>query len=228
MILQNQILPYLKNVTGIIHVGAHQLEEKAWYDQHWPEVKKVWIDADVSLCGKIVNPKIHRLIHATVSDVNKMVTFYVASNRASSSILKPKKHLEKHPNVTFPYELQVYAQRLDHVLTPYLRENIQYNFINLDIQGAELKALQGMGNMIDHIDYIYTEVNTEELYEDCAMLYQMDEFLHSKGFERKMTYLYDQYGWGDAFYVRTQHAECQDCGHGADVSSICAKHPVSD
>ena len=76
------------------------------------------------------------------------------------------------------------------------------NFLNLDIQGAELKALKGLGKYIDNIDYIYTEVNTEKVYKDCALMSEIDDFLKEKGFERKCEAIYKQYGWGDAFYMR--------------------------
>jgi hypothetical protein len=33
--------------------------------------------------------------------------------------------------------------------------NIEYNFLNLDIQGAELKALKGMEEYLNDVDYLY-------------------------------------------------------------------------
>ena len=55
---------------------------------------------------------------------------------------------------------------------------------------------------IDNIDYIYTEVNTEKVYKNCALMSEIDDFLKEKGFERKCEAIYKQYGWGDAFYMR--------------------------
>ena len=52
-----------------------------------------------------------------------------------------------------------------------------YNFLNLDIQWAELMALKGFGNFINDFDYIYTEVNIDELYEKCVLLGELDEYL---------------------------------------------------
>ena len=76
------------------------------------------------------------------------------------------------------------------------------NFLNLDIQGAELLALNSVEKYLKHIKYIYTEVNTEKVYKDCALLNEIDEFLKTHGFTRKCEAIYRQYGWGDALYIR--------------------------
>ena len=38
-------------------------------------------------------------------------------------------------------------------------------------------ALKGFGNFINDFDYIYTEVNIDELYEKCVLLGELDEYL---------------------------------------------------
>ena len=76
------------------------------------------------------------------------------------------------------------------------------NFLNLDIQGAELLALKGMAKYLKHIKYIYTEVNTEKVYKDCALITEIDDFLKLHGFSRKCEAIYRQFGWGDALYIR--------------------------
>jgi sugar phosphate isomerase/epimerase len=84
------------------------------------------------------------------------------------------------------------------------RENIspeEFNFINLDIQGVELKALKGLGDYIKNIKYIYTEINTGEVYKENNTLKEMDDFLNSHGFERVETEI-TPFEWGDAFYIR--------------------------
>jgi len=73
--------------------------------------------------------------------------------------------------------------------------------MNLDIQGAELKALKGSTLILPHIKSIYTEVNTKELYENCAMLHELDSYLESFGFTRVETSM-TEHGWGDAFYIK--------------------------
>ena len=59
-----------------------------------------------------------------------------------------------------------------------------------------------MEKHLQHVDYIYTEVNTEQVYQGCDEIGQIDEYLKQFGFERLATQVYEQYGWGDAFYVK--------------------------
>lgn len=76
-----------------------------------------------------------------------------------------------------------------------------FNFWNLDLQGSELRAIKGGTQALRYVDAIYTEVNREYLYEDCALLSEMDEYLGSAGFSR-ISMQMTRAGWGDALYIR--------------------------
>lgn len=86
----------------------------------------------------------------------------------------------------------------------YYEDNIPYdfaNFLNIDIQCAELLALKGMTKVINNYDYIYLEVNKEHLYKDCALIDEIDSFLNTFNFTRVETFWTD-YNWGDALYIK--------------------------
>ena len=192
---------YKINFTGILHVGAHECEEIVFYDKYLPRDKVVWIDAlpdKVALSKqKFTNILIE---NAVVSDKVEVVKFHRSNNGQSSSILEMGTHLIHHPEVGYIQEYNVKTTRLDTILVKY--PNINCNFVNLDIQGAELKALKGMGDYLHKVDYIYTEINTEYVYKDCALLTELDDYLKTFGFKRKEIKIYGNYGWGDAFYIR--------------------------
>jgi len=64
----------------------------------------------------------------------------------------------------------------------YQKYNIplnRFDFINLDIQGAELLALKGATAILPFIKAIYTEVNEKELYENCGLIDELDAFLRN-------------------------------------------------
>ena len=54
---------------------------------------------------------------------------------------------------------------------------------------------------LNEIDYIYTEVNNEELYENCSLVDEIDRFLKFHNFIRVTTAWHDDLAWGDAFYI---------------------------
>ncbi|MEW6065207.1 MAG: FkbM family methyltransferase [Bacillota bacterium] len=91
---------------------------------------------------------------------------------------------------------------LDRLITELELTPEDFNILNIDIQGAELKALKGAVNVLHFIEVINTEVNFKELYEGCALIHEIDEFLEEHGFERIETTCPFHPSWGDAFYVR--------------------------
>lgn len=196
-------------ITGVLHVGAHECEEREAYITvgHTTDAHTYWVEAQEHLVqqNKMKIPSIN-IYQAVVSDKDdSTVEFIVTNNMQSSSILELDLHKKEHPWVVETKRYQVQTTRLDTLITNQIGADVfrnTVNFINLDIQGAELLALRGLGEFLTGIRYIYTEVNTKSLYKDCALLPEMDAFLAEHGFTRvalEMTV----HGWGDAFYVRT-------------------------
>ena len=59
-----------------------------------------------------------------------------------------------------------------------------------------------MEKYLGNVKYIYTEVNTEEVYKECDTIDAIDNYLRQFGFERCDVRIYQQFGWGDAFYIK--------------------------
>ena len=97
-------------------------------------------------------------------------------------------------------DLTITTKRIDSLID---KKNMP-SFINLDIQGVELKALKGLGSLISDVKYIYTEVNRLGVYKDCANVRDIDDFLTMQGFRRATTRWQWLEGWGDALYVRNE------------------------
>ena len=117
--------------------------------------------------------------NAVISDKIENVKFNVSNNGQSSSILEFGLHQIYHPHVEYVSSYEVETKLLKDIICNY---NIDYNFINLDIQGVELKALKSMEEYLHKIDYIYTEVNSDEVYKGCNLVIEIDEYLKQFGF----------------------------------------------
>lgn len=179
-------------------MGAHEGEENDAYLAEGIKQNDIfWVEAHPSLCYRL-SSRLPNVIQAAVSDRVEQVMFHVTNNYQSSSFLELKEHLVEHPHIHTIDTLRLSTSQLDSVVET---NSIRANFLNLDIQGAELKCLKGFEEHIQMIDYIYTEVNTKELYEGCGLLGEMDEWLSARGFERKEISM-TPHGWGDAFYIR--------------------------
>lgn len=198
---------YNMNIKGIIHVGANLAQEAEVYDSNG--IKRViWVEALPDKYEEILpivsKYKDHDVVCACVSDKDgDIVTFNVSSNDGqSSSFLEFGTHSTHHPDVTFVKQIQLETFKLDTILDETPLE--LFNMLVMDIQGAEYKALQGAFNMLYLMDWVYLEVNKEEVYKGCGLITEIDSFLKNERFEfeRVETKWAGDTGWGDALYRR--------------------------
>jgi hypothetical protein len=139
------------------------------------------------------------LVITDVDDAD--VKFNIANNVCSSSVLEFGVHTTEHPDVHFVGTVNKKSITLD---TFFERNEIDaptYNFWNFDIQGAELMALKGALKSIENVKIIYLEVNIKELYINCPLLHELDDFLAQYNF-RRVELNMTKNGWGDAVYIR--------------------------
>jgi hypothetical protein len=120
----------------------------------------------------------------------------------SSSILNLAEHLEQYPHINVVKTITLKSTRLDTFIAENQITIDDYDFLNIDLQGAELMAIEGLGNYIKRFKFIYTEVNLANLYDGCALLEDLDMHLGQKGFKRMETSISESL-WGDALYMQT-------------------------
>jgi hypothetical protein len=120
----------------------------------------------------------------------------------SSSLLDFGSHLKHHKGIVMVEKRKRKTKRLDTFIEENQIPIDKLNFLNVDIQGTELRAIKSLGKYINKIDFIMTEVNIEYVYKDCTILKDLDDFLHNNGFSRVEIKIYGNCGWGDAFYIR--------------------------
>lgn len=197
--LHELIRKYNIKFTGILHVGAHECEELNDYEQYISRDKILWIDAidyKVNECKRKYNNLL--IEQAVVSDKIEEITFNISNNGQSSSMLDLELHKIYHSHIYYVRSFKTKTTLLSSILPKY---NIKFNFLNLDIQGAELKALKGMESYLNDVDYIYVEVNTDYVYKDCALIHELDEYLLKFKLHRVETRM-TEFDWGDAFYIK--------------------------
>ena len=199
----NEIIKkYNMNISGVIHIGAH-------YGEEVPNYVKVGIENIVlfeplkenfEVLKKNILPysnfNIKKYQVALGNKSTSIIMNLSRKNLESSSILKPKQHLNLYPDITFDRTEEVELQKWDD----YNCKN--YNFINMDVQGYELEVLKGAKDTLNHIDYVYCEVNRDEIYEGNAYIEDIDKYLSNYNMKRVETSWWYDSDWGDALYIR--------------------------
>lgn len=198
------IAKYSIKINGILHIGAHECEELSDYINAGVNKESIyWVEGQESIVNKVKSKGIPNVYLALIDELDdNEVTFNVSNNGQSSSILEFGSHSKHHPHVHYVTSYKQRTTRLDTLIEKYNIPISTLNFLNLDIQGVELRALKSMEKYLNQIDYIYTEVNTEEVYKDCAIISEIDEYLKQYGFVRQEARIYKEYGWGDAIYIK--------------------------
>lgn len=189
-------------VRGVIEVGAHWGQEYDAYSlmgvENFVFIEPCTPAFQVLKTKFIGNPNV-KLYNLACGDVQGQATMFTGPTNQgmSNSLLKPKFHLTQHPDVVFPDTEIVDVELLDHLDF----DLDKYNLLNMDCQGFEDRVLRGAVRTLETIDYIYTEVNRLEMYENNAMVEQLDAMLPE--FERVETgWASDYHGWGDSLYLR--------------------------
>uniref|UniRef100_A0A6C0HS52 Methyltransferase FkbM domain-containing protein n=1 Tax=viral metagenome TaxID=1070528 RepID=A0A6C0HS52_9ZZZZ len=192
------------NINRCFHIGAHECEELTFYNQLGVSSGNiVWIDAIPSKVEEATNKGIPNVYNAVITDKNdEIVSFNISNNVQSSSVLEFGTHSQEHPSVVYVDKIIQSTITIDTFFERNGIDASKFDFWNFDIQGAELMALKGGTESIKNVKAIYLEVNEKELYINCGLITDIDNFLSQYNFKRVLTHM-TCHGWGDALYIRS-------------------------
>lgn len=219
--LQEILNKYNISPKGVIQVGSHYAEEheefvkcgieRFVYIEPCKEAFNKIIDKfeDYVFCGSsdgIIgvwrkDGQIISLVHTACGSEEKEMPMYVSHQNQgqSNSLLKPELHTQQHPEVVFDDAEIVKVVPLDNL--PIKKED--YDFLYMDVQGAEGLVLKGATETLKRINIIYTECNRGQTYYGNMEIEEMDLFLAEHGFKRVETFWPSpSLSWGDAVYVK--------------------------
>jgi FkbM family methyltransferase len=199
---KNLIKKYNMRITGVIHIGAHYGQEHSLYEDE--SITNIVYFEPLSENYKILKENVGDksvIFNCALGNETKKIMMYVESAKQgmSSSILKPKIHVDQYPHIVFNNTEEVEMKKLDEIDFNFSK----FNLINIDVQGYELEVFKGAKKTLDDIDYIISEINRDEVYENCAKVEEVDIFLGQFGFERVETD-WAGYTWGDALYIKNK------------------------
>ena len=194
---------YKISPNHVIHVGAWEgvdvSEYKALGISNIILVEAMPDKANV-LREKYMHDHQIQIIEAAASDTSgKEVTFYPL-DYGSSSLLKPK--IESLQQIFADFielePINVQTTRLDDLQTSEFAEIM----LIIDVQGAELKVLQGSLNTLKKTSLLKVEVSTKAYYENQSYQGEVTSFLKRQGFIRVSHRISKKMGQGDAIFMR--------------------------
>ena len=195
-------------INGVFHIGANDCEELQYYQQLSVKNENVvWIEAIPEKVNECIQKGIPNVYNAIITDEDYGdVVFNISNNSLSSSVLELGTHSIEHPHIHYVEKRQGKSITIDTFFRTKNIDASKYDFWNFDIQGAELLALKGGVQSIEHVKSIYLEVNEKELYKNCGLIHEIDAFLAQYNFERVITAMMS-HGWGDALYIKSVNFE---------------------
>jgi len=195
---------FLRQVSGVVHVGANLGQEAALYDAFGLWV--VWIEPIPHIFKRLtanIAPYPRQLaIEALVTDVaDKTYTFNVANNDGqSSSILDLGLHTDIWPTVRYEQSLQLRSTTLPNLLASHHVELGRDSALVMDTQGSELLVLRGTESILRQFKFVKTEVADFESYTGCCQLADLNAFLASHGFAEYSRRAFATHPQGGRYY----------------------------
>jgi FkbM family methyltransferase len=176
----------LKNLRGILHVGANVGQECATYAQRGLNV--AWIEPIPNvfsrLQGNIQPYPQQRAYNYLVTDQDdEIYTFHVASNDgSSSSILELGDHKDIFPNIGYVQTLELTSVTLTTMVARERIDLSKFDMLLLDTQGSELLVLKGGEPLLNRFRFVQIEVADFDAYKGCCKLDEVAAFMLPKGF----------------------------------------------
>jgi len=204
------------NKVGVVHIGADVGQEVPQY-LSYGFTNIILVEANPECCevlrAKFEGDSRIKIFNYAICDRQGVVDLHIHTSRSGStepaSILPMKRFKEIVKTLHTAKTVRVPATTLDALFEDHGISFDEYNFINIDIQGAELLAFRGASKLLSSVDIVISEVNVVEMYENGALEGDLVAFLDRRGFERKRTIyhtLYDEHSifpaWGESLFVR--------------------------
>ncbi len=224
--LDDRLISLLDTIT-IINVGSRKVDDEdifaKWGSQLGSKLKIIGFDADEDACEMANHmassqPWHEEHIPLIVAEREKEATLYVTSNPCCTSLYRPNlDYLSQFPTfVNFfevDYTLDVTTTTLDKWASSSGVSSC--DFIQTDVQGADLDVLRGASNLLNSVLALKVEVLFAPLYLEQPLFDDVNSWLLERGFtffdfdpigyyrrvniERPSRH---QLLWGDAYYFK--------------------------
>ena len=175
-------------IEGVVHVGANDGYEIPHY-LNLGAKKVIAIEPQNRMCDLLMEkfkdePRVH-VWRAALGDQEGNQTLHVTQDTGMGSSLlvelPPPPNCEFEANTIVGQE-DVPVMRMDGPVGPDIEG---CNVLVMDVQGMELQALKGFGELLKQFEMLNVECSREPVYEGGAAAQEVIDFLASQGFKQE-------------------------------------------
>lgn len=198
-------------VKVVFDVGARDCAESADFAQAYPAATVYAFECNPATLPKCraaaaAEPRIRLTEKAVAGEEGRRSFFAIdparsvsgmpGGNHGASSMFEAS---GAYPEETYVQNrIEVEAIRLDRFCA--IAQVTAIDILWIDVQGAELLVLEGMGELLSKVSFIHMEVEFFEIYKGQALFPAVDTLLRERGFRLTGFTSYSQYA-ADALYV---------------------------
>jgi FkbM family methyltransferase len=226
MIPFTELVPrYNISITGLIHVGSHEASEiKEYSTLGLTDV--VLVEANPTRFQNVLESlstgryctwcspltyeyfndhrtdivKQYKAFNYAISDRTGSLSFNISNyDGGTDSIFKINEIGQQTSWV--PYEHVSSVEVPTTTLDILIEDKATYNFLNIDVEGAELLVLRGAEEVLKGIDWILVETQDVIRFDNSSSRSEVMSLLESAGFEL-VTYFDTGKGWGDCLFKK--------------------------
>jgi FkbM family methyltransferase len=178
---------FLREITGLIHVGAHHGQERRMYAKR--DLNVLWVEAvpDIfeKLCDNIGTYPSQIASNYLLTDRDDAeYVFHIANNYGeSSSILELHDHKKIWPEVRFERDVNLKSITLDSLLVKLNKSITDYQALVIDTQGSELLVLKGATRSLPFFKFVKVEAWDFEAYSGCPKVNDVVDYLNEYNFQ---------------------------------------------
>lgn len=178
---------FLRRVSGIIHVGANDGEERFQYAHY--NLNVVWIEPIPEVFARLETnledfPRQQAYQYLVTDQDQREYRFHIANNNGqSSSILDFELHKDIWAEIHFEKSISLKSIKLSSLIEAENIEIEKYDALVMDTQGTELLVLKGAESLLSRFRYIKTEAADFEVYKNCCQVKDLEDFLGKHGFK---------------------------------------------
>jgi len=168
---------------NFIHVGSSGRLGKPWNSVDENTIKYI-LDIDPNEERRRKNNDNTFIYTCAVNDKEGVFPFYLCSKINNSSLYEPDMNVikdEDKKRFIVKEVKDIKCRKLENIVSDL---NIDFDFIKIDTQGADLPIIMGMGKHLKNVVAVHLEAYFIKMYKNMPLIEDIDSFMKDNNFTK--------------------------------------------